>query len=123
VIPLPVAYMLRDELPALVLLGWIGAMYGLAAARIVLARLYFRRTGGEGQALAWAWRATAFSWASAALWGAMGWVGFVPGDPAMAAFTCIVLTGLACGAVPSLSAFPPAYAGTALAMLLPVALR
>lgn len=54
VIPLPVAYMLRDELPALVLLGWIGAMYGLAAARIVLARLYFRRTGGEGQALAWA---------------------------------------------------------------------
>lgn len=123
VIPLPVAYMLRDAVPAPALLGWIGAVYGLTLARIVLARFYFRRRNGAGRALAWAWRATLFSWASAALWGAMGWVGFIPGEPAMAAFTCIVLTGLACGAVPSLSAFPPAYAGTALAMLLPIAVR
>lgn len=123
VIPLPVAYMLRDAVPAAALLGWIGAMYGLTVARIILARLYFRRDSGAGQALTWAWRATAFSWASAALWGAVGWVGFIPGEPNMAAFTCIVLTGLACGAVPSLSAFPPAYAGTALAMLLPLAMR
>ena len=123
VIPLPVAYMLRDAAPPAALLGWIGAMYGLTAARIVLAQLYFRRGSGAGRALTWAWRATAFSWASAALWGAVGWVGFMPGDANMAAFTCIVLTGLACGAVPSLSAFPPAYAGTALAMLLPLAVR
>lgn len=121
-IPLPVAYVFRNEVPGSVLLAWIGAMYGLTAARIILARLYFRRAAAP-DALVWAWRATLFSWASAALWGAVGWVGFIPGDPNLAAFTCIVLTGLACGAVPSLSAFPPSYAGTAVFMLLPIAIR
>ncbi|MFK4811312.1 ATP-binding protein [Devosia sp. ZW T5_3] len=122
VIPLPVAYVFRNEVPEPALIGWIGAMYLLTGARIVLAKLYFSHEAAE-DALRWAWRATAFSWASAALWGAIGWVGFIPGDPNLAAFTCIVLTGLACGAVPSLSAFPPAYAGTAVFMLLPMAIR
>ena len=123
VIPLPVAYVLRNEVPLATLLGWVGAMYGLTAARVVLAQLYFRREAGAVPAHIWAWRATWFSWVSAALWGAVGWVGFIPGDPDLAAFTCIVLTGLVCGAVPSLSAFPPAYAGTALIMLAPMAIR
>lgn len=124
VIPLPVAYVFRHQVPASVVLVWIGALYLLSVARLVLAHGFRRaRRAGRGNGLRWAWSATLFSWASAALWGAFGWVGFIEADPVMASFTCIVLTGLACGAVPSLSSFPPAYAGTAFAMLSPLAVR
>ncbi|MNX55166.1 Sensor histidine kinase TodS [compost metagenome] len=37
----------------------------------------------------------------------------------MLAFGCVMLAGMCSGAVPSLSAYPPAYAGSALAMLAP----
>jgi len=50
-------------------------------------------------------------------------VGFASGDPQLLVFTCVVLTGLVCGAVPSLSAVPVAYAGSLLAMLAPVTLQ
>ena len=34
----------------------------------------------------------------------LGWIGFVPEQPHLIAFVCIVLTGMSGGAVPSLSA-------------------
>jgi signal transduction histidine kinase/CheY-like chemotaxis protein len=122
-IPWPVAYVLREAVPTAQLLGWIGAIYLLTAARLLLSRRYFAQANAEAEAPSWAWRFTGLSVLSSLLWGALGWIGFEPAQPHLIAFVCIVLTGMSGGAVPSLSAFPPAYIGLLIAMQLPFALR
>ncbi len=124
-IPLPVAYVLSEWVPANLLLSWIAALYLLTFFRIFLDRCY-RRAADQRRSQdwrQWAWRFTLLSWASSALWGALAWFAFLPQEPQTLAFVCIVITGIASGAVPSLSAFPLAYAGSLLAMLLPFAIR
>jgi signal transduction histidine kinase/CheY-like chemotaxis protein len=124
VIPLPVAYIFRHALPLTWIVTWIGAMYVLTLSRVLLSRSYFAQRHLQAeQALRWGWRATLLSWLSSLLWGVLGWVGFAHSDPQLLAFTCVVLTGLVCGAGPSLSAFPAAYRGSLLAMLAPVTLQ
>jgi len=124
-IPLPVAYVLRDLVPGKRLLFWVATLYLLTFARILLDWNYRRQTQDERSRdwRRWAWRFTLLSWASSALWGALGWFAFLPDEPQTLAFICIVMTGIASGAVPSLSAFPLAYAGSLLAILLPFAIR
>ncbi|MGO4668212.1 hybrid sensor histidine kinase/response regulator [Bosea sp. 2RAB26] len=123
VIPWPVAYVMREVVPVGLLIGWIGATYLLTGARLLLSRRYFARADGEAEATNWARRFTVLSILSSLLWGALGWFGFEPTQPHLIAFVCIVLTGLSGGAVPSLSAYPPAYIGLLIAMHLPFALR
>ncbi|AZO81653.1 hypothetical protein B5U98_09540 [Bosea sp. Tri-39] len=123
VIPWPVAYVLREAVPGEQLLVWIGAIYALTGARLLLARGYARRGADAGDPHVWARRFAALSILSSLLWGAIGWIGFVPEQPHLIAFICIVLTGMSGGAVPSLSAYPPAYAGLLVAMQLPFVLR
>jgi len=120
VIPLPVLYIFRNALSPTAMVIWLVALYALTLGRIVLARMYFRQAPARAEGKKWLWGNTLLSWASSLLWGWLGWLGFVHGDPQLFAFTCIVLTGLVCGAVPSLSAFPPAYVGSLTAMLSPV---
>lgn len=120
VIPLPVLYIFRNALSPTAMLQWVAVLYVLTLARIVLARMYFRQAPSQASGQTWLWANTALSWASSLLWGWLGWFGFAHGDPQLFAFTCIVLTGLVCGAVPSLSAHPPAYIGSLAAMLLPL---
>ncbi|MFY0727194.1 ATP-binding protein [Pseudomonas sp. NFX15] len=99
-------------------------MYALTLYRVLYAKRYFAKTRTlPARSQTWGWHASVLSWLSSLLWGLVGWVGFATGDPQLQAFTCVVLTGLACGAVPSLSAFPAAYAGSLLAMLAPVTLQ
>lgn len=122
IIPWPVAYVLREAVPDRLLLIWIGAIYALTGARLLLSHRYFRRGDDAAGPGAWARRFTIFSVLSSLLWGAIGWIGFVPAEPHLIAFVCIVLTGMSGGALPALSAYPPAYAGLLIAMLLPFAL-
>lgn len=123
VIPWPVAHVLREAVPGEQLLAWIGAIYVLTGARLLVSRSYFGRGAEAASPLAWAHRFTLLSILSSLLWGAIGWIGFVPEQPHLIAFICIVLTGMSGGAVPSLSAYPPAYAGLLVAMQLPFVLR
>ncbi len=123
IIPWPVAYVLREAVPGQQLLVWVGAIYALTLARLVLSSRYFKRGADEAKPRIWALRFAVLSILSSLLWGAVGWIGFVPEQPHLIAFVCIVLTGMSGGAVPSLSAYPPAYAGLLVAMHLPFALR
>lgn len=123
VIPLPVAYIFRNAVSWGEIAVWITAMYVLTVCRILLSRRYFKQAAQRDVSPDWAWWAAVLSWMSSLLWGWLGWVGFATGDPQLLAFTSVVLTGLVCGAVPSLSAFPPAYSGSLVAMLLPVTIQ
>ena len=123
IIPWPVAYVLRHVVPGGQLLAWVASIYVLTGARLYLSHLYFRSQGKGRVPLAWARSFTLLSVVSSLLWGVVGWIGFVPAEPHLIAFVCIVIVGMAGGAVPSLSAYPPAYAGLLIAMTLPFALR
>ncbi|GAJ95430.1 hybrid sensor histidine kinase/response regulator [Agrobacterium sp. SHOUNA12C] len=123
VISLAAAYILRAAVSSTWLLGWLGGLYLLTAIRVLASRSFFSREREPGSIARWAWLAAAFSWISALLWGAMGWVGFLPEEPVVLSFTVIVLTGLVCGTVPSLSAFPPALIGSIIITVIPIALR
>ncbi|PWK69731.1 ATP-binding protein [Aminobacter sp. AP02] len=123
VISLAAVYVLSDGISATWLAAWLGALYLLTAIRVFASRRFFSRTRDAVSILRWAWLAAAFSWVSGLLWGVFGWVGFMPEAPLLLSFTVVVLTGLVCGTVPSLSAFPPALMGSILATVLPVAAR
>lgn len=122
-ISLAAAYVLRSVVSASWLIGWLGALYLLTAIRVLAARRFFSRDRKPTSALRWAWLAAAFSCVSGLLWGMLGWVGFLPEAPIPFSFTVIVLTGLICGTVPSLSAFPPALVGSIIATVLPITVR
>ena len=122
VISMAAIYVLRRGVATNWLLAWAGALYLLTAARLIASRRFFARPRPGKAVMRWAWLAAAFSWVSGLLWGWLGWVGFLPGEPVLLSFTVIVLTGLVCGTVPSLSAFPPALMGSILATVIPVAL-
>ncbi len=126
IIPFPVAYVFWGSMDQTLLIGWIGAIVALTLVRLVQALRFFqaKRIGERtGAWKSWAWEFSVLSWLTAALWGGLGWFGYSAGAPHLLAFTCIILTGLTCGAVPSLSAFPAAYIGSMVAMLLPLAVR
>lgn len=127
VIPVPVVYVLWGFVQGSILLFWTALIYALTIARVYISRKYFKKHEDRTRAVrswkAWAWRFTILSWISSSLWGLLGWFGFLAAEPQLQAFTTIVLTGLVCGAIPSLSAFPPAYTGSLIAMLLPMAIR
>ncbi|WP_426609821.1 hybrid sensor histidine kinase/response regulator [Bradyrhizobium sp. McL0616] len=122
-ISLAAAYVLRSTVSASWLVGWLGAVYLLTTIRVLAARRFFSRDREPASASRWAWLAAAFSCVSGLLWGALGWVGFLPQEPVLFSFTVIVLTGLICGTVPSLSAFPPALVGSIIATVLPITVR
>jgi len=114
---------LRRAIPIGWLLIWFGAICLLCSMR-GLAAVRFRRTDKASRSsVAWDWLATGFSWISGALWGALGWEGFVPEQPLVFSFTMVVLTGIVCGTVPALSAFPPALVGSILATATPLGIR
>lgn len=123
VISLAAVYVLRSGISTPWLAGWLGTLYALTALRVFASRRFFSRPRDPQTIMRWAWLAAAFSWVSGLLWGIFGWVGFLPETPLLLSFTVVVLTGLVCGTVPSLSAFPPALIGSILATVLPVAAR
>ncbi|MEJ6784246.1 ATP-binding protein [Aminobacter sp. Piv2-1] len=123
VISLAAVYVLSSAVSVTWLTAWLTALYLLTAIRVLASRRFFSRKRDSGSMLRWAWLAAGFSWVSGLLWGGLGWAGFLPEAPIVLSFTVIVLTGLVCGTVPSLSAFPPALIGSILATALPVAVR
>lgn len=123
VISLAAVSVLRHAVSASWLAGWVGALYLLIVLRVLASRRFFSRPRDPRSIMRWAWLAAAFTWASGLMWGTLGWVGFLPDEPIVLSFTVIVLTGLVCGTVPSLSAFPPALIGSILVTVLPIAAR
>ena len=107
--------------------GWLGTWLGLVCllslVRAAVARRFAYHAATTMTTARWAWLGATFSWLSGALWGALGWVGFIPQEPLVFSFTMVAMTGIVCGSVPSLSAFPPALIGSILTTTIPVAVR
>lgn len=119
VIPAAVVYALRDTAGYSMLLLWMGAIYLLTIGRIVLSLMFFRHGETRATPAQWVFRFSAFSWVSAALWGILGSMWMLPPEPEWVAFACIVLSGMACGAMPALSARLSVYIGFMTIMMAP----
>ncbi|MBY0322829.1 MAG: response regulator [Reyranella sp.] len=123
VVPWPVVYVLRNAAPMPELVIWAAAIQSTTAARWLLVRRYFQRAAGDSDVAIWARRFTWLSILWSLSWGALGWIGFVPAQPHLIAFVCIVLTGMCGGGISSVAAHPPAHARVLLAMHAPFAIR
>lgn len=121
VIPVPVVAVLWPQGVQATLLVWAGLVYLAGLARLALGFAYARHTPERSQA--WAWRFTIGSSVSSALWGWIGWALYLPEQPQLIAFICIVITGLSCGTIASFAAFPPAAAMAQVLLVLPFAAR
>lgn len=122
-ISLGIIYVLSGSVPATWLVPWAVAVYALIAARVLVARRFWKHPKTPASLRGWAWTAAGFSWISGLLWGSLTWIGFVPDQPHLFAFIVAILAGLVSGTIPSLSAFPPALIGSILATTIPVAAR
>ncbi|WP_423456461.1 hypothetical protein [Ottowia sp. VDI28] len=106
VIPIPVIAVLWSYGSQVVLLAWAGLVYLVGLARLALGFAHARHAL-PAQSSEWAWRFTIGSSVSSALWGWIGWGLYLPEQPQLVAFICIVITGLSCGTIASFAAFPP----------------
>ena len=117
-------FLLWDQAPHGLLLGWAAAIYLVTAIRIAMVWRDLR--GGAhlpAATSARCWRYVAWAGISGCLWGAMGPLFFAPDNTVITVYTCIVLAGMTGGSVASLSSFWPAYYAYALPTVLPFALR
>ena len=119
---IPVAYVMHGSVPSWLLAGWAAAIYLLTAFRVGLTRGFLRRRAAPSASRRHVLGFSALSWLSGLLWGLAGLAAVLSHDDMMLAFGCVMLAGMCSGAVPSLSAYPPAYAGSALGMLAPFTL-
>lgn len=122
VIPVPVVAVLWPYGWHAALLAWAGLIYLVALARLALGFAYGRHAQ-PARTHMWAWRFTVGSSVSSALWGWIGWALYLPEQPQLVAFICIVITGLSCGTIASFAAFPPAAAIAQVLLVLPFAAR
>ncbi|CAB3848280.1 sensor histidine kinase [Achromobacter deleyi] len=116
-IVVPVAYVMRDSVPAWLLASWAAILYLLTLLRVAVSHRFSRRDPGPLRP--WVWGFCLLSWTSGLLWGLAGVAAVLSGQDMLLAFGCVMLAGMCSGAVPSLSAYPPAYAGSALGMVAP----
>ncbi|CAB5685464.1 Sensory/regulatory protein RpfC [Delftia tsuruhatensis] len=122
VIPVPVLAVLWPYGPHSTLLAWAGLVLVVTLARLVLG-LAHARHADPAHSRAWAWYFTVGSSVSSALWGWLGWALYLPGQPQLVAFVCIVIAGLSCGTIASFAAFAPAAAIAQVLLVLPFAAR
>ncbi|EJO32747.1 sensor histidine kinase [Achromobacter marplatensis] len=118
-IVIPVAYVMRASVPVWLLAAWAAALYLLTALRVVVNRRFLRRQVASADVPRWVSAFCVLSWLSGLFWGLAGLAAVLSHDDMMLAFGCVMLAGMCSGAVPSLSAYPPAYVGSALGMLAP----
>lgn len=103
------------------LAAWAVAIFAVTCVRIAFVRAYLRRPREQPEP--WGRAFAAFSFVSGCLWGSIGVVFFVPGDPVVIVLLCVVLAGMTGGSVASLSTYLPAYYAFALPAVLPFAAR
>ncbi len=118
-VPVPAFIVFWGKVPDWWLWTWAASVYLLSIIRVFVMRAFFRRKQPIVNSDRWAWLAAGFSWLSGLNWGMLGWIGFMSGEPLLLAFSIIVMTGLACGSVPTGSAFPPSVIGSLFTTVLP----
>lgn len=113
------AWVLWDVADHGTIIGWWLTIAFFVVVRVGLLFGYRRRP--ETGAAPWHTYLTIATVLAGGVWGAAGWLFFIPDSPVALIFVTIVLAGIAAGSVPAYSAWPPAQY-SAIPTALPIAL-
>jgi diguanylate cyclase (GGDEF)-like protein/PAS domain S-box-containing protein len=123
VIACVLAYVLWEEEPRALLLGWLLVLGLLTLGRVWLMRRYFQINPPPDEAPAWGYAFVFTVALSGALWGVAGIFPFREPSVLYEIFLAFLLAGLSAGAMSTLSSFRGAYLAFLLPAILPLALR
>jgi two-component system CheB/CheR fusion protein len=118
-----VAWIFRGLVPPALSLGWMAALWALAALRMALVRAYRRGPAGPAEAVRWARRFAAQSALVGIGWGSAALVFSTARSPLHELFLAFVLGGMAAGAASSNASYPLAFIAFAAPALLPMVVR
>jgi signal transduction histidine kinase/ActR/RegA family two-component response regulator len=113
------ALVLWPHVPRVGIVCWFLTTNFVNAARIFMARCFARETPTYWSARRWAVGYSALTVASGALWGAAGTILFPVDRTDLYFVSAFILVGMPAGALSSLAAFWPAYAGYLIACVVP----
>jgi signal transduction histidine kinase/ActR/RegA family two-component response regulator len=105
------------------LLGWVGAMFGMSAARALLFRRYRALAPPPAEADVWARRFLAGSAAAGVLWGGAAFVLLEDASPLSQLLITFVLGGMCAAAAGTLASYLPAFVAFVLPALAACCLR
>ncbi len=91
------------------LASWLGAQYGLSLFRWRLSVGFDRADPDDDEVRRWGWIFALASGVSGCLWGSAAFLFMLPDNPFYLISLVMVILGMAAGAMPSLSAYLPAY--------------
>ncbi len=90
--------------------SWVGAQYGLSLLRWWLSVRFDQVDLDDDEARRWGWIFALASGVSGCLWGSTAFLFMLPDNPFYLISLVMIILGMAAGAMPSLSAYLPAYA-------------
>lgn len=122
VMPIAVVALFRQHVSTSLLLSWAVAVCLITSVRLALDHAWRRRTAGSPSGV-WAWRFVVAGAVASALWGAIGWLFYLPAEPQFIAFVCFVIAGMSSGTITAFAAFPPAVIAAQTLLIFPFAAR
>lgn len=114
---------LWGSIAAETLITWLLLNHTITALRYLLVRHYFRNESNAREAGRWGFYAVVSSALIGSLWGAAGVLFIVPEEPMLAAFICIMMTGIVASATVSQSSYIAAHIVLTVTMLTPLVAR
>lgn len=116
-----VAFLLRHSFPAPVLIGWLAATVAVAAARLVLHRIFLSAIARGSASAKWAAFFSAGSFLAGAVWGALCLGLTAWGTSGDFVLLTLVGAGMTAGALTTVVTYMPAFLAYAIAFILPLA--
>ena len=105
------------------LLGWFAAMAGESLVRLLMTRAFHQARIDADNVQTWSTRWVLQALAGGALWGAAGWLFFLPADPLKQLVLVTVILGVAFGSLTLYAAYRPALFAFLPVALLPLIAR
>jgi len=100
------------------LMSWVAIQYAFSLLRWQLAARFDRLDLDDDEMRRWGWIFALTSGLSGCLWGAAAFLFMQPDNPFYLISLVMIILGMAAGSMPSLSAYPPAYAAYAVPALI-----
>jgi PAS domain S-box-containing protein len=117
------AYVFWGRADSVAIGAWLGAIYAVTSARIVLLRAYARRSPPASEAQRWGWLFAAGAGVNGVVWGAAAFTLYPPRTVVLQAVILLVLGGMSAGAAASAGSFFPAFVAFTVPALAPITVR
>ena len=116
-------FLLRNQIPHVILAPWAGSFILLSLLRALLSFNYWRAAPTPAESIVWGNRMVLGCLLSGAIWGAAAYCLYVPNSLLYQTYLILIICGLLAGSVSSLAVYMPAYLAFSLTTGIPFVLR